>query len=92
MKSKDAIVQNWLPRYTGVPLDEFGRYILLVNFGNYVQMFADLNRVPVRGLDKPMPSATAEALRVTQPGHLSWNVVGIIGGLVAVLILLTWGA
>ncbi len=36
--------------------------------------------------------ATANALRVTQPGHLSWNVVGIIGGLVAVLILLTWGA
>jgi NADH-quinone oxidoreductase subunit L len=36
--------------------------------------------------------ATAEALRVTQPGHLSWNVVGIIGGLVAVLIFLTWGA
>jgi NADH-quinone oxidoreductase subunit L len=36
--------------------------------------------------------ATAEALRVTQPGHLSWNLVGIIGGLVAVLILLTWGA
>jgi hypothetical protein len=35
--------------------------------------------------------ATAEALRVTQPGHLSWNVVGIIGGLVAVLIVLTWG-
>jgi NADH-quinone oxidoreductase subunit L len=35
---------------------------------------------------------TAEALRVTQPGHLSWNVVGIIGGLVAVLIFLTWGA
>ena len=36
--------------------------------------------------------ATANALRVTQPGHLSWNLVGIIGGLVAVLILLTWGA
>jgi NADH-quinone oxidoreductase subunit L len=35
--------------------------------------------------------ATAEALRVSQPGHLSWNVVGIIGGLVAVLIVLTWG-
>jgi NADH-quinone oxidoreductase subunit L len=35
--------------------------------------------------------ATAQALRVTQPGHLSWNVVGIIGGLVAVLIVLTWG-
>lgn len=36
--------------------------------------------------------ATANALRVTQPGHLSWNLAGIIGGLVAVLILLTWGA
>jgi len=36
--------------------------------------------------------AFANALRVTQPGHLSWNLVGIIGGLVAVLILLTWGA
>jgi len=36
--------------------------------------------------------ATANALRVTQPGHLSWNLVGIVGGLVAVLILLTWGA
>ena len=36
--------------------------------------------------------AVANALRVTQPGHLSWNLVGIIGGLVAVLILLTWGA
>jgi NADH-quinone oxidoreductase subunit L len=35
--------------------------------------------------------ATAQALRATQPGHLSWNVVGIIGGLVAVLIVLTWG-
>jgi len=35
--------------------------------------------------------AAAQALRVTQPGHLSWNVVGIIGGLVAVLIVLTWG-
>lgn len=39
-----------------------------------------------------MTQATAHALRVTQPGHLSWNLVGIIGGLVAVLILLTWGA
>jgi NADH-quinone oxidoreductase subunit L len=35
--------------------------------------------------------SVAQALRVTQPGHLSWNVVGIIGGLVAVLIILTWG-
>ena len=37
MKTKKEIVQNWLPRYTGVPLEEFGEYILLTNFGNYVE-------------------------------------------------------
>ena len=40
MKTKKEIVDNWLPRYTGVPLNEFGHYIILTNFGNYVEMFA----------------------------------------------------
>ena len=40
MKTKDAIVENWLPRYTDTPLAEFGEYILLTNFGNYVEKFA----------------------------------------------------
>ena len=73
MKSKDEIVQNWLPRYTGVPLEEFGEYILLVNFGNYVQMFADWNQVPVRGLDKPMPNATADGITIINFGMGSAN-------------------
>ena len=34
---------------------------------------------------------SAESLSITQTGHLSWNLVGIIGGLIAVLIVLTWG-
>ncbi len=58
MKTKEEIVNNWLPRYTGKKLEEFGSYILLTNFGGYVKMFADLNNVPVEGLDKPMQSAT----------------------------------
>ena len=33
MKTKKEIVQDWLPRYTGTPLEDFGKYILLVNFG-----------------------------------------------------------
>ena len=33
MKDKAQIVDNWLPRYTGVPLDGFGEHILLTNFG-----------------------------------------------------------
>ena len=41
MKTKEEIVNDWLPRYTGVPLNEFGEYILLTNFINYVRMFAD---------------------------------------------------
>lgn len=73
MKSKDEIVQNWLPRYTGVPLEEFGEYILLVNFGNYVQMFADWNKAPVRGQDKPMPSATADGITIINFGMGSAN-------------------
>jgi AMP nucleosidase len=58
MKTKDAIVENWLPRYTDTPLAEFGEYILLTNFGNYVEKFARRFDVPVRGLDWPMQTAT----------------------------------
>ncbi len=35
---------------------------------------------------------SAEVLRNTQTGYLSWNVAGIIAGLVIVLALLIWGA
>jgi len=40
MKTKEQIVENWLPRYTGLPLEAFGDYILLTNFDNYVKKFA----------------------------------------------------
>ncbi|RZK13462.1 MAG: AMP nucleosidase, partial [Pedobacter sp.] len=43
LKSKDEIVKNWLPRYTGRPLDQFGDYILLTNFSKYVSMFSEWN-------------------------------------------------
>lgn len=59
MKTKKEIVDNWLPRYTGVPLEEFGSYILLTNFDDYVQRFADFHKVEVRGAEKAMPSAHA---------------------------------
>lgn len=68
MKTKKEIVDNWLPRYTGVPLNEFGQYILLTNFGNYVRMFAEKFDVPVCGQDKPMQSATAENITIINFG------------------------
>jgi AMP nucleosidase len=58
MRIKDAIVGNCLPRNTDTPLAEFGEYILLGNFGNYVEKFARRFYIPVRGLDRPMQTAT----------------------------------
>src|SRR5690606_17243871 len=62
MKEKDQIVENWLPRYTGVPLDGFGEHILLTNFGGYLGHFARLTGAAIVGTDRPMPSATADGI------------------------------
>jgi len=68
MKTKDEIVENWLPRYTGLDLDKFGKYILLCNFSNYVRLFADMHKVPIVGLDKPMQCATADGITIINFG------------------------
>ncbi len=68
MKTRREIVANWLPRYTGVPLNKFGGYILLTNFDRYVQLFAQWHRVPVMGKDKPMTSATAGDITIINFG------------------------
>ena len=68
MKSKKEIVDNWLPRYTGVDLDSFGEYILLTNFSNYVYMFAEKFNVEVEGTDRPMQSATSENITIINFG------------------------
>lgn len=68
MKTKEDIVNNWLPRYTGVPLDQFGEYILLTNFNNYIDLFAQKFNVPIHGADKPMRSATAENITIINFG------------------------
>jgi AMP nucleosidase len=68
MKTKEEIVQNWLPRYTGQSLEKFGKYILLTNFSNYVNMFARWNKVKVVGKDKPMQCATAGDITIINFG------------------------
>lgn len=68
MKTKEEIVKNWLPRYTGTPLEAFGDYILLTNFRNYVEMFAAKFDVPIIGTDKPMQTATAENITIINFG------------------------
>src|SRR5215212_9508315 len=68
MRTKAEIVADWLPRYTGRPLKGFGRYVLLTNFSNYVEMFAERFGVEVLGRDRPMTSAMAEDLTILNFG------------------------
>jgi AMP nucleosidase len=68
MKTKEEIVQNWLPRYTGESLENFGEYILLTNFSHYVKMFAGWNKVNVIGEGKPMQCATANNISIINFG------------------------
>lgn len=68
MKTKQEIVNNWLPRYTGVANEDFGEYILLTNFIGYVKMFSEKFDVPIQGTDKPMQSATAENITIINFG------------------------
>jgi AMP nucleosidase len=68
MKTKEEIVNDWLPRYTGRKLNEFGKYVLLTNFINYVEMFAEKFNVEIKGREKPMQSATAEDITILNFG------------------------
>lgn len=68
MKTKEQIVANWLPRYTGEELKNFGKYILLTNFSNYVTKFAKWNKVDIIGKDAPMQCATADNITIINFG------------------------
>ena len=69
LKTKAAIVENWLPRYTGRPLEDFGKYIILTNFSKYIQLFSQWhNDAPILGLDKPMQSVTADGITIINFG------------------------
>lgn len=69
LKSKEEIVKNWLPRYTGRPLEDFGGYILLTNFSKYLQLFSEWHdNAPIIGLDKPMQSVSANGITLINFG------------------------
>jgi AMP nucleosidase len=68
VRTKDEIVKDWLPRYTGRPLAKFGQYVLLSNFVNYVELFADRFGVEVIGRDRPMQTATAGDITILNFG------------------------
>ena len=84
MKSKEEIVKNWLPRYTGEKLENFGKYILLTNFGNYVQLFANWNQVTAADMSKPMQCVTAGDISLINFGMGSPTAATIMDLLTAI--------
>jgi len=84
MKTKEEIVKNWLPRYTGQQLENFGKYLLLTNFSNYVQLFSDWNAVEIIGADKPMQCATAGDITIINFGMGSPTAATVMDLLTAI--------
>ena len=76
---KSKIARNWLHRYTGTDPDSFGRWILLTNFQNYVEKFAEKFDIPINGMSSPMTSATnSHGLSIINFGIGSSNAATIM--------------
>jgi len=84
MKTKLEIVENWLPRYTGRPLTEFTKHIILTNFNSYVELFAEWNNVEIRGKKNPMPNTIANGITMINYGMGSANAATIMDLLSAI--------
>lgn len=84
MKTKEQIVADWLPRYTKRPLEEFTPYILLTNFNNYVEMFAEHFGVPVVGREGNMINASSGDITIINFGMGSPNAAIIMDILSAI--------
>ena len=84
MITKQEIVENWLPRYTKRPIEQFTKHILLTNFAKYVEVFATHFNVPIMGLDGNMPNASAEGITIINFGMGSANAATIMDLLSAV--------
>ncbi len=84
MKTKSDIVNNWLPRYTGMSLDKFQGYILLVNFSHYVDVFAEKFGVEIYGKGLSMQCASTEEITIINFGMGSSNAATIMDLLTAI--------
>ncbi len=79
-----AIARNWLPRYTGMAIEEFGDYILLTNFHDYLESFANRFDCEIHGIGRPMQAATnAHGLSIINFGIGSANAATVMDLLIA---------
>lgn len=59
--NKKDLVLDWLPRYTGMPIEKFGEYVLLTNFEDYLRRFAEIFDCQIYGEGRPMHAASNDA-------------------------------
>lgn len=85
MLTKEKIVENWLPRYTGTALEEFKPYILLTNFANYVEIFAEKYNVEIKGKNSAMQTASHGHITIINFGMGSPMAATIIDLLTAIM-------
>ncbi|QDU55453.1 AMP nucleosidase [Aeoliella mucimassa] len=84
MVDKRSIARDWLTRYTGMPLEKFGDYILLTNFRDYMSRFANRFGCEIHGEDRPMQAATnSDGLTIVNFGIGSPNAATIMDLLTA---------
>lgn len=84
MKTKKEIVIDWLPRYTGLRLEEFGKYILLTNFTQYLELFTQWYDVEIHDRTRPMMAVTSGDITMINFGIGSANAATIMDLLVAI--------
>ncbi len=84
MKTKQEIVENWLPRYTKHPLSDFTDLVLLTNFNNYVDLFCEHFGIEAPPYDANMRVAIADGITIINFGMGSPNAAIIMDLLSAV--------
>ena len=84
MKTKEEIVENWLPRYTGSNIEDMGKYILLTNFKYYLKRFCEWQKTEIIDSNANMPCATSNGITMINFGMGSANAAIIMDLLLAI--------
>ncbi|PID91662.1 MAG: AMP nucleosidase [Bacteroidetes bacterium] len=84
MKTKQEIIADWLPRYTGIPGDGFRKYVLLTNFNSYLELFAEIQKTQIVNRNVSMPAASSDEITMINFGMGSANAATVMDLLSAV--------
>ena len=93
MIKKETLVKDWLPRYTGTELNEFGEYILLTNFFNYIEYFSEKFEAEIKGISNPMQTCTANNITILNFGMgsaMAATVMDLLTAINAKAALFSW--